>query len=161
MLCCAVSHACRTHLSPNHGPFPFPKDMFLKFVRENNGYFPVKIQALPEGTCVHVHTPVYQVFVGPPLPSCGCVLCCGYPVLPSSKWVPQFLAVFPVLLGSETDDGMPIFDQAVHACGRNSCGWVCTSRSLPMLLCCLLQLTAEEEYSPLCTFLETLLTMMW
>jgi hypothetical protein len=25
----------------------------------------------------------------------------------------------------------------------------------------LLQLTAEEEYSPLCTFLETLLTMLW
>jgi nicotinamide phosphoribosyltransferase len=51
----------RTHLSPNHGPFPFPKDMFLKFVRENNGYFPVKIQALADGTCVHVHTPIYQV----------------------------------------------------------------------------------------------------
>lgn len=48
-------------MSPNYGPFPFPKDMFLKFVRENNGYFPVKIQALPEGTCVHMHTPVYQV----------------------------------------------------------------------------------------------------
>lgn len=53
--------ACRTHMSPNHGPFPFPKDLFLKFVREHNGYFPVKIQALPEGSCVHVHTPVYQV----------------------------------------------------------------------------------------------------
>jgi hypothetical protein len=55
--CCAV----RTHASPNFGPFPFPKDMFLKFVRENNGYFPVKIQALQDGTCVHKHTPVYQV----------------------------------------------------------------------------------------------------
>lgn len=62
--------ACRTHLSPNHGPFPFPKDMFLKFVHENNGYFPVKIQALPEGTCVHVHTPVYQVMYHPPPPAC-------------------------------------------------------------------------------------------
>jgi hypothetical protein len=61
MLCCVLCLSCRTHLSPNHGPFPFPKDMFLKFVHENNGYFPVKIQALPEGTCVHVHTPVYQV----------------------------------------------------------------------------------------------------
>ena len=25
------------------------------------GYFPVKLQALPEGTCVHAHVPVYQV----------------------------------------------------------------------------------------------------
>lgn len=48
-------------MSPNFGPFPFPKELFLKIVRENNGYFPVRIQALPEGTCVHVHTPVYQV----------------------------------------------------------------------------------------------------
>jgi hypothetical protein len=28
-------------------------------------------------------------------------------------------------------------------------------------LSCLLQITAEEEYTPLCTFLETLLTMIW
>eukprot|EP00775_Hariotina_reticulata_P005943 gene5943-6182_t len=71
-----------THLAPSYGPFPFPKELFMKFVQENNGYFPVKIQALPEGTCVHAHVPVYQI-------------------------------------------------------------------------------TAEGEYSALCTFLETLLTMLW
>lgn len=27
----------------------------------NAGYFPVKLQALPEGTCIHTHVPVYQV----------------------------------------------------------------------------------------------------
>jgi hypothetical protein len=69
-------------MAPDHSAYPFPKELFLRFVRENNGFFPVKIQALPEGTCVHVHTPVYQ-------------------------------------------------------------------------------LTAAEEYSALCTFLETLLTMLW
>ncbi|KAI8058459.1 nicotinate phosphoribosyltransferase family-domain-containing protein [Syncephalis plumigaleata] len=42
-------------------PFPFPKDLFLKFIREHNGYFPVKIEALPEGTVCHPHTPVYQI----------------------------------------------------------------------------------------------------
>jgi hypothetical protein len=78
VLCCAVLYcmrACRTHLSPNNGPFPFPKDMFLKFVHENNGYFPVKIQALPEGTCVHVHTPVYQVNAPPAAAACLPVCC--------------------------------------------------------------------------------------
>jgi hypothetical protein len=30
-----------------------------------------------------------------------------------------------------------------------------------LLLLLLLQITAEGEYAPLCTFLETLLTMMW
>ncbi|CAB5192614.1 unnamed protein product [Rhizophagus irregularis] len=42
-------------------PFPFPKDLFLKFIKENDGYFPVKIEALPEGTSCHVHTPVFQI----------------------------------------------------------------------------------------------------
>ncbi|KAJ3144657.1 hypothetical protein HDU89_008103 [Geranomyces variabilis] len=42
-------------------PFPFPKDLFLKFVKENNGYFPVRIQALPEGTVIYPHVPVYQI----------------------------------------------------------------------------------------------------
>jgi hypothetical protein len=30
-------------------------------VRENDGYFPIKVEALPEGSCVHVRTPVYQL----------------------------------------------------------------------------------------------------
>jgi len=41
--------------------YPWPKDLFVKFVKENNGYFPVKIEALPEGTAAYVHTPVYQI----------------------------------------------------------------------------------------------------
>ena len=28
------------------------------------GYFPVKLQALSEGTCIHAHVPVYQVGLG-------------------------------------------------------------------------------------------------
>ena len=61
--------------------FPFPKTSSLrfetrtnkkqknkiqktkkkKFVKENNGYFPVKIEALPEGTVCYPHVPVYQI----------------------------------------------------------------------------------------------------
>ncbi|CAG8637687.1 1130_t:CDS:10, partial [Ambispora gerdemannii] len=41
--------------------FPFPKDLMLKFIKENDGYFPVKIEALLEGTVVHAHTPVFQI----------------------------------------------------------------------------------------------------
>lgn len=29
-------------------PYPFPKDLFMKFINENNGYFPVVIESLPE-----------------------------------------------------------------------------------------------------------------
>ncbi|KAF8064566.1 hypothetical protein HT031_003366 [Scenedesmus sp. PABB004] len=72
----------RSHLAPGHGAFPFPKELFTRIVDQHGGYFPVRLQALPDGTCVHAHVPVYQI-------------------------------------------------------------------------------TAEHEFAPLCTFLETLLTMMW
>lgn len=50
-----------THMAPGFTDFPFPKDIMNKFVRENRGYFPVVIEALPEGTCVHAHCPVFQI----------------------------------------------------------------------------------------------------
>eukprot|EP00210_Caulerpa_lentillifera_P006411 g6124.t1 len=72
----------KTHMAPKYSQFPFPKHLFMKFVLENNGYFPIKFEALKDGSCVHAHVPVYQI-------------------------------------------------------------------------------TAEGEYSPLCTFLESILTMIW
>lgn len=72
----------KTHLGPNFSNFPFPRSLFEKFVRENNGFFPVRLEALEEGTVIHARIPVYQI-------------------------------------------------------------------------------VAEKEYTPLCTFLETLLTMIW
>jgi len=50
----------KTHNAGNT-PYPFPRELFEKFVTENDGYFPVKVQALPEGTCAHIHVPVYQI----------------------------------------------------------------------------------------------------
>jgi nicotinic acid phosphoribosyltransferase len=41
--------------------FPFPKELFLRFIKENKGYFPVKIEALPEGTVCYPHVPIYQI----------------------------------------------------------------------------------------------------
>lgn len=41
--------------------YPFPEELFRKFVRENDGYFPVKLQALPEGSVIYPHVPVYQI----------------------------------------------------------------------------------------------------
>ncbi len=42
-------------------PYPFPKDLFLKFIAENDGYFPIKVEALQEGSVIYPHTPVYQI----------------------------------------------------------------------------------------------------
>jgi len=41
--------------------FPFPRDIFIKFIKENDGYFPIRLEILPEGTVANIHTPVYQI----------------------------------------------------------------------------------------------------
>ncbi|KAI8322079.1 NAPRTase-domain-containing protein [Martensiomyces pterosporus] len=41
--------------------YPFPKALFLKFIEENDGYFPVRIEALVEGSVVYPHTPIFQI----------------------------------------------------------------------------------------------------
>lgn len=42
-------------------PYPWPEKLFRQFVDENDGYFPVKVQAMPEGSVVQPHVPVYQI----------------------------------------------------------------------------------------------------
>jgi nicotinic acid phosphoribosyltransferase len=49
-----------TH-NAGHTRFPYPKELFHKFVDENDGYFPVTLEALDEGTCAHIHVPVFQI----------------------------------------------------------------------------------------------------
>src|SRR4051812_19497814 len=48
-----IAEADRFYATHNAGftHYPWPKELFEKFVRENDGYFPVRIQALAEGTC--------------------------------------------------------------------------------------------------------------
>ncbi len=41
--------------------YPFPKELFLRVIDEHNGYLPIKLEALPEGTVIYAHTPVYQI----------------------------------------------------------------------------------------------------
>lgn len=40
-----------------HTPHAFPEDLFLRFIRDNDGYFPIRLRALPDGTVVHARTP--------------------------------------------------------------------------------------------------------
>jgi len=42
-------------------PYPYPKDLFLKFVKENDGYFPIRVEILEEGTVIYPHIPVYVI----------------------------------------------------------------------------------------------------
>lgn len=45
-----------THNVMNN-PYPFPEDLFRRIVNEENGYMPIKVRALPEGTVVFARTP--------------------------------------------------------------------------------------------------------
>lgn len=54
---CALSHPLVPALSLARA-----QDLFLEFVHENDGYFPVRIEALPEGSVANIHVPVYQIF---------------------------------------------------------------------------------------------------
>lgn len=42
-------------------PYPYAKDLLAKIVKECGGYFPVRIEALEEGTVVYPHVPVYVI----------------------------------------------------------------------------------------------------
>ena len=41
--------------------YPFPRDLFESFIDDNDGYFPVTIHALPEGTVAYTRTPVFMI----------------------------------------------------------------------------------------------------
>ena len=56
-----VSKFYATHKAPFNTEYPWPKDLFYDIVEECDGFFPVKIEALPEGTCVNSHVPVFQI----------------------------------------------------------------------------------------------------
>ncbi|KAI9216931.1 nicotinate phosphoribosyltransferase family-domain-containing protein [Blastocladiella britannica] len=49
-----------TH-NAGHTPFPFPIELFRDMIAENDGYFPVVIEALPEGSVIYPHVPVFQI----------------------------------------------------------------------------------------------------
>lgn len=76
-----------THNAGNT-PYPFPKNLFLKFIKENNGYFPVKVEALPEGTVIYPHVPVYQITAEAPY----AVLCTFLETLMTMVWYPTTVA---------------------------------------------------------------------
>lgn len=43
-------------------PLPWPKELFKKIVTDKRyGYFPIRVQALREGTCTHARVPAYQI----------------------------------------------------------------------------------------------------
>lgn len=52
-----LAEAYFAHHNAGGTQFPFPKQAFQRIVNELDGYFPVRIEALPEGSTVYPHVP--------------------------------------------------------------------------------------------------------
>lgn len=48
-------------LNVGQTPYPFPEELLTSIVKECDGWFPVKIMGLPEGSVIYPHTPVYTI----------------------------------------------------------------------------------------------------
>ena len=40
--------------------YPFPRELFDSIVSDHGGYFPVKLEAIPDGSVVHAGCPIFQ-----------------------------------------------------------------------------------------------------
>ncbi|EFN59608.1 hypothetical protein CHLNCDRAFT_133026 [Chlorella variabilis] len=101
-----------SHMAPGYTAFPYPKDLFLKFIAENDGYMPVRVEALPEGTCMHAHVPVFQLTAEAPYAP----LCTYLETLLTQLWYPTTVAT----LSRRCKDLIAAaFEQSVDA-GRSS-----------------------------------------
>ncbi|KAJ1965851.1 hypothetical protein GGI12_000480 [Dipsacomyces acuminosporus] len=113
--------------------YPFPKELFLKFISEKKGYFPVRIEALPEGSVVYPHTPVFQITANdeyaPLITYLETVLL--------MVWYPSTVATLSRRSRTEierfyaetvADDGMQTLDSRMHDFGFRGC--TCVEQSM-------------------------------
>jgi len=123
-----------THMAPGHGKFPYPRELFLRFIKEHNGYMPVKIEILPEGTCVHPHVPVFQITAEEPYAP----LCTFLETLLVQAWYPSTVAtlsrriktVLAEAFDVSVDQGRksPLLHSRLHDFGFRGC--TCVEQSV-------------------------------
>lgn len=122
------------HRAPDFSAFPYPRELFLKFIAENDGYMPIKVQALPEGTCIHAHVPIFQITAeGPYAP-----LCTYLETLLTQVWYPTTVAtlsrrckdLIAAAFERSVDGGAasPLLDSRLHDFGFRGC--TCVEQSM-------------------------------
>lgn len=55
------SHHLFTSIPNTTASYPYPKDLFMLIISEYNGYFPIRVETVLEGTVVYPHCPVLQI----------------------------------------------------------------------------------------------------
>lgn len=98
---------------------------------------PVRVQALPEGTCIHAHVPIFQVKSG---------------VQVGASW---FGSEAPLRARTHC---LSARMHRLHGHAAVSSARLAANLLTPLVV--VLQITAEGPYAPLCTYLETLLTQV-
>ncbi|KAL4856811.1 Nicotinamide phosphoribosyltransferase [Chlorella vulgaris] len=123
-----------THMAPGYTAFPYPRDIFLKFIAENDGYMPVRLQALPEGTCINAHVPIFQITAeGEYAP-----LCTYMETLLTQVWYPTTVAtlsrrckeLIAAAFDQSVDSGRasPLLNSRLHDFGFRGC--TCVEQSV-------------------------------
>ena len=106
--------------------YPFPRDLFENFIDENDGYFPVIIHALPEGTVAYTRTPVFMITAEKKYAR----LCTYLETILTMVWYPSCVATISkytkdfILTGFHTsvDDEMyGMIDSRLHDFGFRGC----------------------------------------
>jgi len=121
-----AAHFYSTH-NAGGTDFPFPPALFEKFVTENDGYFPIRLEAVPEGTVVHANVPVYQITAEGEY---AC-LCTFLETLLTMVWYPSSVAtlsrrakdIIEVAFDKSVDGGRsnPLIGSRLHDFGFRGC----------------------------------------
>lgn len=139
----------KTH-NAGYTPFQFPKELFLKFIKENDGYFPVKLEALPEGTAAHIHTPVYQITAEKEYTT----LCTFLETVLTQVWYPTTVATLSRMAKdtiedafekSVDDEAMFLLESRLHDFGFRGC--TCVEQSVLGGAAHLLSFTGSDTMS--------------
>ena len=108
-----VENAALFYATHNAGftPYPFPRELFERMLTEHNGYFPVRVQALLDGTVVHARTPIYQITAAGDYAH----LCTFLETLLTHVWYPTTVATLSRRLRSIIEDA---FDESADSDAR-------------------------------------------
>lgn len=81
--------------------YPFPEKLFRRFIDENDGFFPARIQAMPEGSVIQSHIPCYQITAKKPYAR----LVTWLETLLTKVWYPSTVATLDRNIWQDTVDG--------------------------------------------------------
>jgi len=106
--------------------YPFPRDLFEDFIDKNDGYFPVTIHSLPEGTVAYTRTPVFMITAEKKYAR----LCTYLETILTMVWYPSCVATISkytkelIMKGfheSVDDDMYSMIDSRLHDFGFRGC----------------------------------------